>query len=182
MAFAPRRDPLSLKSFAVGVGHSEPASPLPMRGTDGACVENPVASHEAQTGQIADDRVKSPSTVHCEQAGHVLKEHGSWPDVGENSGDGGPQPSLVFPPFSLSGGRGRLAWEAGGDEVDPSERSNVEPLEAADDDITLSQSSLLHPRDQDRGGVGVGLDVDGALRVHACEGEPALQSADAGAE
>src|SRR5215472_18652151 len=72
---------------------------------------------EPERGQVRHNLSEGGSSVDAEESGDVLDEDQSRSNCADDAGDGWPEPPLVVGPASGSCGAGRLAWEAGRDEI-----------------------------------------------------------------
>lgn len=114
-------------------------------------------------------------------AGNVLKKNDCWAALGDDAGDVWPQVARIVSAAPLSGVTERLARVARCEHIhEATPRSAIEGGEVVPD-RRRSQATVLHARDQDRGGMGFPLhETDGAVGVSEGERDSEFKPADAG--
>lgn len=171
--------PERLKSVEVVVGHSEKPESFPfVGGANGGRGEQTPFRIEPERGKVVEDVWESVS----DELGDVLQEHVSRSHIGDDPGDTGPEPSVIVNTTFLSGGRERLAGEAGSDEIHPSTPCcAVEGCEIVPDRRPI-HGLVFHPRHESGRCVGVPLNVSHGSAINPGEGEPEAHPSVAGAE
>lgn len=148
---------------------------------DLGCAETIPFRREPDRGQVFHNLLEGGSAVDAEESGDVLDEEKSRPNCADNSDDFWPEPPLVIGAAAPAGGAGRLAGEAGRDEIhSAAPRSAVEGREIVPDRSPI-QGLVFHPRHESGRCVGVPLAVThGAVGVSEGEVESELQSSRSG--
>lgn len=130
----------------------------------------------------ADQSAGDFGEAEAEMMGDVLEEHEGRLAFANDAGDMGPEvPRVVRAPALARDGE-RLARIARSDDVHRAapraavETGNVVP------DRRVIQGRVFHPRHEDGRGVGIPLDVTHSAITGACEVQPEVEPAGAGAE
>ena len=138
-----------------------------------AC-RKPVAHADQSAGDFGE--------AEAEMMGDILEEHEGRLDLADDAGDMRPEVARVVraPAFARDGER--LARIARSDDVHcAAPRAAVEGGNVVPDRRRI-QGRVFHPRHEDGRGIGVPLDVTHSAITGACEVQPKVESAGAGAE
>lgn len=161
----------------LAVGEDEqPLAPVgrtDFRRREEAC-RKPVAHADQSAGDFGE--------AEAEMMGDILEEHEGRLDLADDAGDMRPEVARVVraPAFARDGER--LARIARSDDVHcAAPRAAVEGGNVVPDRRRI-QGRVFHPRHEDGRGIGVPLDVTHSAITGACEVQPKVESAGAGAE
>jgi hypothetical protein len=178
----------SFQSREVGVAHwgggvGQEEHPLsPMRRSHVARSYTRPLRIEPERGQGPEHRSERGSSIDGEQARHVLEEHVTGFALAEDPGEVGPEPSVVDLSAALARRARWLARKAAAYKVDASEERRVEASHVIAVDQSRLQIAALHPRCQDRGGVGISLDVADSSGSGLCDPDAEVEPANSGEE
>ena len=118
----------------------------------------------------------------AEMMGDVLEEHEGRLGLGDDAGDMRPEVPRVVHAAALARDGERLARIARSDDVHgAAPRAAVEGGKVVPDRCRI-QGRVFHPRHEDGRGVGVPLDMTHSAISVACEVQPEVEPAGAGAE
>ncbi|SHF15911.1 hypothetical protein SAMN05444279_11943 [Ruegeria intermedia] len=118
----------------------------------------------------------------AEMMGDILEEHEGRLDLADDAGDMRPEVARVVRPTPLACNGKRLARIARCDDVHrAAPRAAVKGGNVVPDRRRI-QGRVFHPRHEDGRGVGVPLDVTHSAISGACEVQPEVEPAGAGAE
>ena len=163
----------------VPLADGEDEQPLALVGrADLRCREEACRKAVAHADQSAGDF----GEAEAEMMGDILKEHEGRRDLGDDTGDMGPEVARVVRTPALARDRERLARIARSDDVHRAapraavEGGNVVP------DNSLIQGRVFHPRHESGCGEGFPFDMAHSTISGEGDGEPEVEPARAGAE